>query len=204
MLNYQRVNPPFFHFLGLSCKFSLKPIHWMLKHPVIQQWKNAQHNGRGRAPWMTCAILWGSSRSTLPSWAAMGNSHSYDMRNDIAAPKWIERIEKLRDVENWTMWGGEIIRTILETLPSFLWLTCGASGGYKEMIHPKAWHPRSPGLPKANNSKPCLEDYLEFPLMFQTFSCGCPFYFQAGESSFRLLGKGTCTRPYGLTSIGCG
>ena len=106
MLNYQRVNPPFFHFLGLSCKFSLKPIHWMLKHPVIQQWKNAQHNGRGRAPWMTCAILWGSSRSTLPSWAAMGNSHSYDMRNDIAAPKWIERIEKLRDVENWTMWGG--------------------------------------------------------------------------------------------------
>lgn len=50
----------------------------------------------------------------------MGNSHSYDMRNDIAAPKWIERIEKLRDVENWTMWGGEIIRTILETLPSFL------------------------------------------------------------------------------------
>ena len=152
----------------------------------------------------------------LFQWATAIAMTCYDM---LQPPKWSWTDRKVERCWKFSkMWGGESStpswKHFLQSKNVFLLAkkqsishscdSCGASGGYKEMIHPKAWHPRSPGLPKANNSKPCLEDYLEFPLMFQTFSCGCPFYFQAGESSFRLLGKGTCTRPYGLTSIGCG
>ena len=175
MLNYQRVNPPFFHFLGLSCKFSLKPIHWMLKHPVIQQWKNAQHNCRGRAPWMTCAILWGSSRSTLPSWAAMGNSHSYDMRNDIAAPKWIERIEKLRDVENWTMWGGK------SSEPSWKHFLHSCDSHVGPPAATKKWSTRKPDIPvlqvfrKQTTASPVWKTTWSFRWCSKLFRAGVHF-----------------------------